>query len=55
MPYLDLGVNIPVFSAIASYISLMEIFSTIENLGGISPKLVPEKLKKYFNKIESED
>lgn len=55
MPYLDLGFDIPVFMAIASYISLMEIFSTIENLGGISPKLVPEKLKKYFKKIESEE
>lgn len=55
MPYLDLGTDIPVFLAIASYISLMEILSTIENLGGISPKLVPEKLKKYFKKIESEE
>lgn len=55
LPYLDIGINIPVFSAIASYISLMEIFSTIENLGGISPKLVPEELKKYFKKIESEE
>lgn len=55
MPYLDLGSDIPVYAAIASYISLMEILSTIENLGGISPKLVPEKLKKYFKKIESED
>lgn len=49
--YIDLGVNIPVASAICVYISLMECGSIIENLGQINPLIVPEKLRTYFDKL----
>lgn len=49
--YFDLGVNIPVTTAICSYIILMECGSIIENLGKINPNIVPEKLRECFGKL----
>ena len=46
--YLDLGINLPVATAICAYIVLMEIGSAIENIGGINPDLVPEKLRRII-------
>jgi len=46
--YLDLGVSIPVAAAVCSYIVLMEIGSTIENIGVINPDVLPEKLHDLF-------
>lgn len=46
--YLDLGITIPVAAAICAYIVLMEIGSTIENLGKISPELVPSKIRQIL-------
>ena len=47
----DLGVSVPVASAICSYIILMEAGSIIENLCMINPEIMPEKLRGYFAKL----
>lgn len=49
--FLDLGIDIPIASAICGYIALMEIGSIIENLGTINPNIVPSKLKTFFTKL----
>lgn len=51
----DLGVTIPVASAICSYIILMEAGSIIENLCLINPEIMPEKLRSYFAKLSGGD
>lgn len=48
---MDLGVSIPVASAICAYITLMEIGSIIENISIINPDIVPKKLKSFFKKL----
>ena len=47
----DLGVSVPILPAVCSYICLMEIGSTIENLGKINPQIVPATLRKFFAKL----
>lgn len=49
--FIDLGVTVPVGSAICGYITLMEIGSIIENIGTINPEIVPKKLKSFFKKL----
>lgn len=49
--FLDIGITVPVASAICTYIVLMECGSIIENIGAINPEIVPNKLKSYFSKI----
>lgn len=51
--YLDIGVNVPVMSALCAYIILMEIGSIIENVSVINPEIVPNKLKSYFSKLST--
>ena len=46
--YLNLGINLPVASAVCTYIVLMEIGSAVENIGAINPDLVPAKLRKII-------
>ena len=41
--YLNLGFNLPFFSAVSVYISVTEVVSILENLCAINPKL-----KKFF-------
>lgn len=50
--YIDLGVTIPVSGAICAYISLMEIGSVVENVAKINPEIVPENIRKYFQRLE---
>lgn len=50
--YVDIGVTIPVASAICGYIILMEIGSIIENVCVINPDIMPEKLRSYFSKLQ---
>lgn len=40
----DLGFNVPATTAIAAYISLMEIMSCIENINKAYPNALPKKL-----------
>lgn len=51
---IDIGVNVPVALAICAYIILMEIGSIIENVCAINPRIMPNKLKKYFLKLSDE-
>lgn len=54
-PYIDLGVSIPVASTICLYICLMEIGSIIENVCVINPRIIPNKLQSYFQKLNAEE
>ena len=47
----DLGVTVPVASAICGYIILMECGSIIENVCQINPEIMPDKMKSYFAKL----
>lgn len=49
--FVELGVEIPFAPAICGYIILMEVGSVIENLCGINPEILPDKLKSYFAKL----
>lgn len=49
--YMDLGITVPVTTAVCSYIILMEIGSIIENVCIINPDIMPDKLKAYFTKL----
>ena len=53
--YLDLGVNLPVDIAICTYIVLMEIGSALENIGAISPDMVPAKLRKILGLTKGDE
>lgn len=52
--YIDLGVSIPVASTICLYIILMEIGSIIENVCVINPRVIPNKLQSYFQKLTAD-
>ena len=51
----DLGISIPVSITICSYIILMEIGSSIENICAINPDILPEKIRSLFAKLSQED
>ena len=51
--YMDLGVTIPVATAICVYIVLMECGSIVENICVINPEIAPDKLKGYFAKLNT--
>ena len=53
--YLDLGISIPVATAVCTYISLMEISSILENVCKIYPDLMPDKLAKLFGGAGHDD
>lgn len=53
--YLDLGINVPVGTAVCCYIVLMEIGSALENLCAINPELSPTKLKTLFGMDTKEE
>lgn len=49
--YLELGVTVPMTTAICVYVILTEAGSVVENLGKINPAIVPDKVKPYFKKL----
>lgn len=49
--YLDIGVTVPVATAICVYIVLMEIGSIIENISILNPEIVPSIIQSYFGKL----
>ena len=53
--YIDLGVSLPVATTICIYICLMEIGSIIENVCVINPRIMPNKLQSYFQKLNSKE
>lgn len=52
--YADLGIHIPVASAICVYIILMELGSVLENIGKINPQLLPTKIRNVLG-IKGDD
>lgn len=52
---LDLGISVPLAGAICTYIVLMECGSIMENLGAINPKLVPQKVRQHFTKLNTNE
>ena len=48
---IDLGFSVPIAIPICVYIVTMEIGSIIENISAINPQIIPEKLSKFFSKI----
>lgn len=50
----DLGVTVPVATAICGYICLMEVGSTIENVCKINPEIMPEKLTGFFASLKGD-
>lgn len=50
--YLSIGSNIPVATVVVSYITIMEIISSIENLCEVNPKLA-KLFKPYLDKLKS--
>ncbi len=46
--YADLGINVPVASAICVYIILMELGSVLENVGKINPQLLPARIRNIL-------
>lgn len=53
--FIDLGVQIPLASAMCVYVILMEAGSIIENVGEINPELAPTHIKQYFSKLQSKE
>ena len=53
--YIDLGISVPVAQTLCAYIILMEIGSAIENIGVISPEVVPDKIKALFGLKKEDD
>lgn len=49
--YMDLGVSVALSPVFCCVICLMEIGSIIENICRINPKILPEKIKSYFAKL----
>lgn len=49
--FVDLGLTVPLTIAVCTYVILMEVGSSIENIGKINPALIPEKIKPYFSKL----
>lgn len=53
--FMELSISIPVAAAICSYIVMMEIASTIENLCQINPEIMPEQLTRLFGTAKESD
>lgn len=43
--FVDLGFQVPVAAGVCVYIILMELGSIVENIGGINPDLLPDKIR----------
>ena len=53
--FVDIGITVPVASAICGYIILMECGSIVENIGAINPSIMPEKLREFFTKLKAQN
>lgn len=50
--FIDIGFTIPITEGVLIYVIFTEIGSCIENLAGINPELIPNKLRGIFLKIK---
>ena len=53
--FADLGVNLPIFSAVMVAMILCEVLSVVENLCIINPDLKNLGLSEYFTKAKGDD
>lgn len=53
--YIDLNIGVSIANFMCGYIIVMEIGSTLENLGAMNPDLIPSKIRDAFIKIESSE
>lgn len=51
--FIDLGISVPAAAAVCSYIGVMEITSTLENICEINPDIMPERLTALFGIVET--
>lgn len=52
--YINLGVDIPILSAVVSYICVMEFVSILENLAAVNPSL-GKLFKPYLEKLKNKE
>lgn len=50
--FIDIGFTIPITESVLIYVIVTELGSCIENLAGINPELIPEKLRSIFIKTK---
>ena len=50
--FLDIGIIVPIATPICTYIALMECGSIIENIAVINPRILPDSIRKYFQKLQ---
>lgn len=51
----DLGINIPIVTAMSAYIIIMEACSVYENIRKINPEFRFTKLEDIFNELDKKD
>lgn len=54
MDYINLGVEVPVFSVVSVYICVTELISILENLGEVNP-LLGKMFKPYLQKLQTKE
>ena len=52
--YLELGINVPLATAVCTYICIMELISIIENICEVNPGMA-KFFKPYLNKLKNEE
>lgn len=52
--YINLGVDVPILSAVVSYICVMELVSILENLAAVNPSL-GKLFKPYLEKLKNKE
>lgn len=52
--YVDLGIDIPILKVVLSYICIMELVSSLENLAEVNPALA-KLFKPYLEKLKNKD
>lgn len=54
MNYIDLGFDIPILKVVVSYICIMELISSLENLAEINPALA-KLFRPYLEKLKEKN
>ena len=52
--YVELGIDIPILKVVLSYICIMELVSSLENLAEVNPALA-KLFKPYLEKLKNKD
>ena len=54
MNYIDFGIDIPILKVVVTYICVMELISSLENLAEINPALA-KLFRPYLEKLKNAD